>query len=42
MDMKRHVLICSFISMLVDRKNEWNSYKMGLLLEKVGDNYLES
>ncbi len=26
MDMKRHMLICLFISMLVDRKKEWDGY----------------
>jgi hypothetical protein len=38
MDMKRHMLICFFISMLVDKKKEGNIYKMELL-GKVGDSY---
>ncbi len=38
MDMKRHMLICFLISMLVDRGKEWGSYKMEVfLLGKVGD-----
>jgi hypothetical protein len=42
MDMKRHMLICLFISMLVDRKKEWNGYKMEIVIRKGGDNYYES
>jgi hypothetical protein len=34
MDMKIHMLICFFISMLVDRKKEWGSYKMELVNKK--------
>jgi hypothetical protein len=32
MDMKRHMLICFFISMLVDREKKWNSYKMEVII----------
>ncbi len=35
MDMKRHMLICFFISMLVDRKNHWSSYKLEIVVMKV-------
>jgi hypothetical protein len=34
MDMKRHMLICFFISMLVDGKKEWGSYKMEVVIRK--------
>jgi hypothetical protein len=27
MDMKKHMLICSFISMLVNREKDWDSYQ---------------
>jgi len=36
MDMKKHMLICFFISMLVDRKKDWGSYKMGVIIRKGG------
>jgi hypothetical protein len=29
MDMKRHMLICHFISMLVNKEKKWNSYNDG-------------
>jgi len=34
MDMKRHMLICFYISMLVDRKKEQSSYKMEVVIRK--------
>jgi hypothetical protein len=34
MDMKRHMLILFFISMLVDKEKEWGSYKMKLVIRK--------
>jgi len=36
MDMKKHMLILFFISMLVDRKKEWSSYKMEVVNRKCG------
>ncbi len=36
MDMKRHMLICFFISMLVDSKKEQGSYKMEVVIRKGG------
>jgi hypothetical protein len=33
MNMKRHMLICFFISMLVDRGKEWDSSKMEVLMK---------
>jgi hypothetical protein len=36
MDMKKHMLIFFLISMLVDRKNEWDSYKMKVIIRKGG------
>jgi hypothetical protein len=30
MDMKRHILICILISMLVNREKDWGSYKDGI------------
>jgi hypothetical protein len=36
MDMKRLMLICFFISMLVDREKEWNNYKMEVVIRKGG------
>jgi hypothetical protein len=37
MDMKRNMLICFFISMLVDKEKEWGTSK-----SKVGDTYFKS
>jgi hypothetical protein len=37
MDMERHILIYFFISMLVDREKEWNSYKMEVVIRKGGE-----
>jgi len=34
MDMKRQMLSCFFISMLVDREKEWGSYKMEVVIKK--------
>ncbi len=34
--MKRHMLIYFFISMLVDRGKEWDSYKMEVVIRKGG------
>jgi hypothetical protein len=34
MNMNRHMLIWFFISMLVDRRKEWNSYKMEEVIRK--------
>jgi hypothetical protein len=34
MDIKRQMLICFFISMLVDRKKERGSYKMEVVIMK--------
>ncbi len=36
MDMKRHMLICFFISMLVDREKKWSNYKMEVAIKKGG------
>jgi hypothetical protein len=36
MNMKRHMLICFFISMLVDRKKERGGYKMEVVIRKGG------
>jgi hypothetical protein len=38
MDMKRHMLIFESISMLMDKKKEWNSYKMEVVIRKGGNN----
>jgi hypothetical protein len=35
MNMKRHMLIYFFISMLGDREKEWDSYKMEVVIKKV-------
>jgi hypothetical protein len=34
MDMKRHMIICFLISMLVDREKEWDSYKLEVVIKK--------
>jgi hypothetical protein len=34
--MKRRMLICFLISMLVDREKEWGSYKMEVVIRKGG------
>jgi hypothetical protein len=34
MDMKKHLLIYFFISMLVDREKEWDNYKMEIVIWK--------
>jgi len=34
MDMKRHMLIGLFITMLMDGEKEWGSYKMELIIRK--------
>jgi hypothetical protein len=34
MDMKRYMLIFFFKFMLVDRKKEWDSYKMEVVIRK--------
>jgi len=34
MDMKRHMVIWFFISMLVDREKEWNSCKIKVVIKK--------
>jgi hypothetical protein len=34
MDMKRYMLICFFISMLVDKGKEQGSYKMDVFIKK--------
>jgi hypothetical protein len=34
MDIKRHMLICFFISMLVDREKEWGGHKMEVVIKK--------
>jgi hypothetical protein len=39
MNMKRHMLIFKNISMLVDRKKEWGSYKMVVVI-RIGWEYL--
>jgi len=36
MDMKRHMSICFFISMLIDRGKMWDSYKMKIIIKKGG------
>jgi hypothetical protein len=36
MDTKRHMLIFFNVSMLVDKKKEWNSYKMEVIIKKGG------
>jgi len=36
MDMKRYMLIYFLVSMLVDRKKEWDSYKMEVIIRKGG------
>jgi hypothetical protein len=36
MDMKKHMLFCFLISMLVDRIKEWGSYKMEVVIKKGG------
>jgi len=40
MDMKRHMVICFFISMSLDRKKEWDSNKMEIIIKKVNKNKL--
>jgi hypothetical protein len=40
MDIKKHILICFFISTLVNKEKEWDSYKMELAIKKGGvDSY---
>jgi len=34
MDIKRHMIIFFFISMLVDREKEWDNYKMEVIIKK--------
>jgi hypothetical protein len=34
MDMRIYMLIYFFISMLVDREKEWDSYKMKVVIKK--------
>jgi hypothetical protein len=34
MDMKRDMLICFFISMLVDKEKEWGGYIMEIVIKK--------
>jgi hypothetical protein len=36
MDMKKHMVIQFFISMLVDREKEWSSYKTKVVIKKGG------
>jgi hypothetical protein len=36
MAMKRHMLICFFISMLVERGKNWDSYEMEVVFGKGG------
>jgi hypothetical protein len=36
MDMKIHILILFFVSMLVDMGKEWDSYKMEVAIRKGG------
>jgi hypothetical protein len=36
MDMKRHMLICFFTSMLMDKEKEWGGYKMEVVIKKSG------
>jgi len=36
MDMKKHMLICFSISMLVDKEKEWTSHQMEVVIRKVG------
>jgi len=31
---ERHMLICFFISMLVDEEEKWNNYKMKVFIKK--------
>jgi len=35
MDMKKHLLIYFFISMLVDMEKEWDNYKMEIVIKNV-------
>jgi hypothetical protein len=42
MEMKKHMLVYFFISMLVDKGKEWSSYKMEVIIWKSGDNYSKS
>jgi hypothetical protein len=37
MDMKIHMLICFFISILMDIGKEWDSYKMEVVIKKGGE-----
>jgi hypothetical protein len=39
MGMKKHMLICFFISFLVDKEKEWGSHKMGIIIKK-GEGWL--
>jgi hypothetical protein len=34
MEMKKHMLIYFFIFMLVDREEEWDNYKMKVVIKK--------
>jgi hypothetical protein len=34
MDMKTHMIIRFFISMLVDREKAWDNYKMEVIIKK--------
>jgi hypothetical protein len=36
MEMKKHMLIYFFISMLVDKEKKWNSYKLEVVIRKGG------
>jgi hypothetical protein len=37
MDIKNHMLIFFFISMLVYRGKKWGTFKMDVVIRKVGD-----
>jgi hypothetical protein len=34
MDMKTHMIIYFFVSLLVDRDKEWDNYKMEVIIKK--------
>jgi hypothetical protein len=36
MEMKKHMLICFFMSMLVGKGKKWNSYKTEVVIKKGG------
>jgi hypothetical protein len=41
MEMKRHMLICFLICILMDREKEWDSFKMEVIIREGGRKLLK-